>query len=61
MTIGTVSSGVTRALGFKAAGISVGIKRQPDAADPPLDLALTFRHACHGGGRVHDQPRAGRR
>ncbi|MEP7309250.1 MAG: bifunctional glutamate N-acetyltransferase/amino-acid acetyltransferase ArgJ [Acidobacteriota bacterium] len=40
MTTGTTSSGVTKALGFRAAGVSAGIKRHTGAADPPLDLAL---------------------
>ena len=40
MTTGTISSGVTKALGFRAAGVSAGIKRHTGAADRPLDLAL---------------------
>jgi glutamate N-acetyltransferase/amino-acid N-acetyltransferase len=40
MTTATVSSGVTRALAFKAAGVSAGIKRHSGVSNPPLDLAL---------------------
>jgi glutamate N-acetyltransferase/amino-acid N-acetyltransferase len=40
MTIGTISSGVTKPLGFRAAGVSVGIKRHSGQSEPPLDLAL---------------------
>jgi glutamate N-acetyltransferase/amino-acid N-acetyltransferase len=40
MTIGTISGGVTKPLGFRAAGISVGIKRRSGQSEPPLDLAL---------------------
>ena len=40
MTTGTISSGVTKALGFRAAGVSAGIKRHTAAAERPLDLAL---------------------
>jgi glutamate N-acetyltransferase/amino-acid N-acetyltransferase len=36
----TVSSGVTKALGFKAAGVSAGIKRHAGQSEPPLDMAL---------------------
>jgi glutamate N-acetyltransferase/amino-acid N-acetyltransferase len=40
MTIAIASSGVTKALGFRAAGVSAGIKRHAGTAEPPLDLAL---------------------
>jgi glutamate N-acetyltransferase/amino-acid N-acetyltransferase len=40
MTIATLSSGVTRALGFRAAGVSAGIKKYSGHGDPPLDLAV---------------------
>src|SRR5581483_3476113 len=40
MTIGTLSSGVTRALGYRAAGASSGIKRHSGQGEAPLDLAL---------------------
>ena len=40
MTTGTLSSGVTTALGFTAAGVGVGIKRQTGQSQLPLDLAL---------------------
>jgi len=39
MTIGP-TSGVTKPLGFRAAGVSVGIKRHSGQSEPPLDLAL---------------------
>jgi glutamate N-acetyltransferase/amino-acid N-acetyltransferase len=40
MSIATITSGVTKALGFKAAGVSAGIKRRGGQGEPPLDLAL---------------------
>ena len=40
MTTGTPSSGVTTALGFTAAGVGAGIKRQTGRSELPLDLAL---------------------
>ena len=61
MTIGTINSGVTKALGFRAAGISVGIKRHSGTGHPPLDLALIVSDTPrHRRGGIHDQPRAGR-
>jgi glutamate N-acetyltransferase/amino-acid N-acetyltransferase len=39
MTI-AINSGVTKALGFRAAGVSAGIKKHSGQGDPPLDLAV---------------------
>src|SRR5437870_5363793 len=40
MAMTHVSGGVTAPRGFRAAGISAGIKRQAGQSEPPLDLAL---------------------
>ena len=61
MTIGTISSGVTKALGFRAAGVSAGIKRHTGTVRAAARSgAHRLGHPGDRRGRVHHQPRAGR-
>ena len=55
-TIETIGGGVATPKGFRAAGVSAGIKAKAGA----LDLALLdLRPARHGGSRLHDESRTG--
>ena len=45
MTVDLTPDGVTTPRGFKAAGVSAGIKRRGTHASPPLDLALVVSDA----------------